>query len=168
MVLQRIISFGLIVAVGFLMLVSLVLTAAITALGDYLQLRIPLVPIVWQGLNLGFTLVVVTLLFAMVYKVLPNVELDWRDVWVGALVTAVLFSIGKFLIGLYLGRSAFASSYGAAGSIVVLLAWIYYTSQIVLLGAEYTKAYAVQRSKRRGTAGARAGTAAAAVTGATA
>jgi membrane protein len=90
----------------------------------------------------------VTLLFAMIYRFLPDVRLKWRDVWTGALITAVLFSIGKFLIGLYLGRSSIASSYGAAGSIVVLLVWVYYSAQVILLGAEFTRVYAEYREGR--------------------
>ena len=95
----------------------------------------------WEGANVLVSLGVVTLLFAMVYKVLPDVRLRWRDVWVGALVTAGFFSVGKQVIGLYLGTSSVASSYGAAGSVVVLLIWVYYSSQIVLLGAEFTRFY---------------------------
>jgi membrane protein len=91
---------------------------------------------------------VITLLFAMIYKVLPDVKLAWRDVWVGALVTAGLFTIGKFLIGLYLGTSSLASTYGAAGSVLVVLVWVYYSSQLILLGAEFTRAYVEQFGPR--------------------
>jgi membrane protein len=94
-----------------------------------------------QALNVIVSLAVVTVLFAMMYKTLPDVKLQWRDVWAGAIVTAGLFTVGKFLIGLYLGRSTTASSYGAAGSVVVLLLWIYYSSQVILLGAEFTRAW---------------------------
>jgi len=94
------------------------------------------------------SLIVITLLFAMIYKVLPDVKLIWRDVWVGALVTAGLFTTGKFLIGLYLGTSAFGSTYGAAGSVLVVLLWVYYTSQIILLGAAFTREYVQQFGPR--------------------
>jgi len=138
---ERLISFGLVVAVGFLLLVSLIVSAALAALNRYLGAAFPALTVVWQASNVLVSLGVVTLLFAMVYKVLPDVQLGWRDVWVGSLVTAGFFSIGKQLIGLYLGTSTVASSYGAAGSVVVLLVWVYYTSQVVLLGAEFTRYY---------------------------
>ena len=139
--LERLISFGLVVGVGFLLLVSLIVSAAISALNGYLGAAFPALAAVWQASNVLVSLGVVTLLFAMVYKVLPDVELRWRDVWVGSLVTAGFFSIGKQLIGLYLGTSSIASAYGAAGSVVVLLIWVYYSAQIVLLGAEFTRFY---------------------------
>jgi membrane protein len=142
--LERLISFGLVVGVGFLLLVSLLVSAALAALNRYLGDVFPALTAVWQAANVLVSLGVVTLLFAMVYKVLPDVELSWRDVWVGSLVTAGLFSIGKQVIGLYLGTSSVASSYGAAGSIVVLLVWVYYSAQVVLLGAEFTRFYVEQ------------------------
>jgi membrane protein len=138
---QRLISFGLVVGVGFLLLVSLVVSAALAALGKFLGSYMPGYAVLGQALNVLLSLAVITLLFAMVYKVLPDVELAWRDVWVGGLVTAGLFSIGKLVIGLYLGTSSTASTYGAAASVIVLLLWVYYSSQIVLLGAEFTRAY---------------------------
>ena len=142
MLIERFVSFGLVVAVGFLLLVSLVMSALLAGLGSYLDDRMPGLSMLWTAINLIVSLGVSLLLFAMVYKVLPNVPLRWRDVWSGALITAVLFSVGKLLIGLYLGRSGVGSAYGAAGSIVVLLVWVYYTAQVVLLGAEFTKVYA--------------------------
>jgi membrane protein len=138
---QRLISFGLVVGVGFVLLVSLVVSAALSALGKFLGGYIPGYAILGQALNIVLSLAVITLLFAMIYKVLPDVELTWRDVWVGGLVTAGLFSIGKLVIGLYLGTSGTASTYGAAASVIVLLLWVYYSSQIVLLGAEFTRFY---------------------------
>ena len=108
----------------------------------------------WQGVNTLVSLGVVTLLFAMIYQFLPDVDLRLRDVWVGALVTAGLFTIGKYLIGLYLGTSGVASAYGAAGSVVVLLIWVYYSAQIVLLGAEFTRAYVERFGARPGAVGA--------------
>ena len=141
MVRQRIISFGLVIGVGFLLLTSLVVSAALAALDKFVGNRFPAYVVVGQALNVVLSLGVITLLFAMIYKTLPDVRLEWRDVWAGAIVTAALFTIGKYVIGLYLGHSATASTYGAAGSVVVLLLWINYSSQIVLLGAEFTRAW---------------------------
>jgi membrane protein len=141
MVRQRVISFGLVIGVGFLLMVSLVVSAALAAIDKYVGRLFPAYLVLGQALNVVVSLGVVTLLFAMIYKTLPDVKLAWRDVWAGAVVTAGLFTVGKYLIGLYLGRSATASAYGAAGSIIVLLLWINYSSQIVLLGAEFTRAW---------------------------
>ncbi|HEX6643596.1 MAG TPA: YihY/virulence factor BrkB family protein [Gemmatimonadales bacterium] len=138
--LDRLRSFGLVVAIGFLLLVSLAVSAALAALGDLIGKGSGF-PAVWMAVNTVVSLGVVATLFALLYKFLPDVELRWRDVWIGAIITAVLFTLGKSLIGLYLGRSATASSYGAAGSIVVLMLWVYYTSQVVLLGAEFTRVF---------------------------
>jgi membrane protein len=139
--LDRVRSFGLVVAIGFLLMVSLAVSAALAALSGWLGRRAPDVPRLLGALDVLVSLGVITLLFAMLYRFLPDVRLRWRDVWTGAFVTAVLFTIGKHLIGLYLGQSSVASSYGAAGSVVVLLLWVYYSSQIVLLGAEFTRVY---------------------------
>jgi membrane protein len=141
MLVQRLLSFGLVVGVGFVLLVSLLVSAALSALNRYMGAIMPDIAVAWQGINTLVSLGVVTLLFAMIYQFLPDVKLRLRDVWVGALVTAGLFSVGKFLIGLYLGTSGVSTAYGAAGSVVVLLIWVYYSSQVVLLGAEFTKAY---------------------------
>jgi membrane protein len=138
---QRLISFGLVVGVGFVLLVSLLVSAALSALNHYLGRIFPALTAIWEASNVLVSLGVVTLLFAMVYQVLPDVRLRWRDVWIGALVTAGFFSVGKQIIGLYLGTSTLASSYGAAGSVVVLLVWVYYSAQVVLLGAEFTRYY---------------------------
>ncbi|MEP6574476.1 MAG: YihY/virulence factor BrkB family protein, partial [Gemmatimonadota bacterium] len=135
------VSFGLVVGVGFLLLVSLVLSALMSALGKYMD---SFTGSVGVAVRLGHAIgsfLVITLLFTMIYKVLPDVKLQWRDVWRGAAVTALLFSGGKFLIGLYLGGSAVASTYGAAASLVLLMLWVYYSSQIVLFGAELTQAW---------------------------
>ena len=148
LLMQRVISFALVVGVGFLLLTSLLVSAAIAALHRYMGHTYPGVTILWTALNVIVSLAVITLLFAMIYKVLPDVELAWSDVWVGGLVTAGLFTIGKSLIGLYLGTSGFSSTYGAAGSVVVLLVWVYYSSQIVLLGAEFTREYVAQFGRR--------------------
>jgi len=141
MLLQRLLSFGLVIGVGFVLLVSLVVSTALSALNSYIGALVPAIAGIWQGINTLVSLGVVTLLFAMIYKFLPDVDLRMRHVWVGALVTAGLFNIGKYLIGLYLGTSGVSTAYGAAGSVVVLLVWVYYSSQIVLLGAEFTRAY---------------------------
>jgi membrane protein len=146
---QRLISFGLVLGFAFLLLTSLVVSAALAAAHTYMGNAFPGVTILWEALNVLISLGVITLLFAMIYKVLPDVKLAWSDVWVGGLVTAGLFTIGKFLIGLYLGTSAFASAYGAAGSVIVVLVWVYYTAQIILLGAEFTRAYVDEFSPRR-------------------
>lgn len=147
-VLGRLLSFGLVVGVGFLLLVSLVVSAALAAAGRWLEGAMPVGAEVVGAGNLLLSLLVVTLLFAMVYKLLPDVELRWRQVWTGAAMTAILFTIGKALIGLYLGRSGFASSYGAAGSLLLLLLWVYYSAQVVLLGAEFTRLYAERFGRR--------------------
>jgi membrane protein len=141
LLMQRLISFGLILGFAFLLLTSLVVSAALAALHTYMGNAFTGVAILWEALNAIISLIVITLLFAMIYKVLPDVKLAWSDVWVGALVTAGLFTIGKFLIGFYIGTSALASTYGAAASVIVVLVWVYYSSQIILLGAEFTRAY---------------------------
>jgi membrane protein len=145
---NRLRSFGLVVSIGFLLMVSLLVSAALSAITGRIQQAEVLGPVLLQVLNLVVSLGVVTLLFAMIYRFLPDVRLAWRDVWTGSFLTALLFTIGKFLIGLYLGRSSVASSYGAAGSIVVLLVWVYYSAQVVLLGAELTRVYAEYRLGR--------------------
>jgi len=146
-VLNRLRSLGLVVAIGFLLMVSLAVTAALAALSGWLAERSPSMPLVWSGVTVLVSLVVTTALFAVLYRVLPDVHLRWRDVTTGAFVTAVLFTIGQQVIGLYLGQSSVASSYGAAGSVMILLLWVYYSCQILLLGAEFTRAYA----RRQGT-----------------
>jgi len=148
LLMQRLISFGLVLGFGFLLLTSLVVSAVLAALHTYMGNAFPGVAVLWEALNVVVSLTVITLLFAMIYKVLPDVKLGWSDVWVGGLVTAGLFTIGKFLIGLYLGTSAFASTYGAAGSVIVVLVWVYYSSQIILLGAEFTRAYVEEFARR--------------------
>jgi membrane protein len=139
---SRLRSFGLVISIGFLLLVSLMVSTALSALHDWLSTLTPILPIILKALTFLLTLAVTAVLFGLMFKVLPDAQLRTRDVAVGALVTAVLFAAGKYLIGLYLGRTAVSSSYGAAGSIVVLLLWVYYSSQIVLMGAEFTRLYA--------------------------
>ncbi len=145
----RLLSFGLILAVGFLLIVSLVVTAAISALGKYWEGWFGNLEPLLQAVNFLVPLAIITVLFAMIYKFLPNVSIRWRDVWIGALVTSLLFSLGKFGIGLYLGKASVESSYGAAGALVVLLVWVYYSAQIFLLGAEFTKVFAQHEGSRQ-------------------
>jgi membrane protein len=138
----RIVSFGLILGLAFLLIVSLVISAATAALGSLDSGVLPGGELLVQGLNMLVSLAITTALFAMIFKLMPSAHIAWRDVWIGAGVTAVLFEVGKFLIGLYLGKSSFAQTFAAAGSLVVVLAWVYYAACIFLLGAEFTKAYA--------------------------
>jgi membrane protein len=142
-------SLGLVAALGFLLMVSLVVSAALTAFGNQINSILPFGRLLLSGLNFVVSLLLISVLFAAIYKVLPDRHLEWRDVAVGAVVTAVLFTIGKSLIGLYIGSSAVASSYGAAGALIVLLLWVYYSAQIFLLGAEFTKAYANRHGSKQ-------------------
>jgi len=146
---DRVLSFALIIGIGFLLLVSLVLSAALSALGNYMTGLLPAQETLWQGINFVISFVVITLLFAMIFKVLPDVKIAWRDVWTGALLTALLFNLGKYLLGLYLGRSSVTSAYGAAGSLVVVLLWVYYSAQILFFGAKFTQIYSARHGSRR-------------------
>jgi membrane protein len=146
----RLLSFGLIVSIGFLLLVSLVVSAGLAALGTWWGPMFGGWVIALQIVNQIVSLIFVTMLFALMYRILPSVRVGWRDVWHGAAVTALLFTIGKFAIGLYLGKVGVASGYGAAGSIVVLLVWVFYSAQIFLLGAEFTWVYAHSHGSRAG------------------
>lgn len=139
----RLISFGMVLGIGFLLLVSLVVSTAVSAVGKWATGLLPAgSETLMQILTFVISFAFITLLFALMFKFLPDVEITWRDVWIGAVVTALLFTLGKFLIGLYLGKSSVASTYGAAGSLVIVLLWIYYSSQILFLGAEFTQVYA--------------------------
>ncbi len=142
-------SLGLVAALGFLLLVSLVISAGLSALGNYINAFLPFADFILEGLNFLISFVLISVLFAAIYKVLPDKRLAWRDVLVGAVATALLFTLGKFLIGLYIGSSAIASSYGAAGALILVLLWVYYSAQIFLLGAEFTKVYASHRGSHR-------------------
>jgi membrane protein len=141
--LKRVFSFGLILAIVFVMLVSLALTAVLTALGNYIGGGLP--ESVLLVLNFVASFAIITLLFAAMYKYLPDAKISWRDVWVGAIVTAILFDLGKFFLGFYLGKSDPGSAFGAAGSLALVLIWIYYASMIVLFGAEFTEAWSEER-----------------------
>ena len=146
----RVISLGLVGALGFLLLVSLAVSAALTAFSSYLDTVFPSGKLILPMLNFVVSLALLAVLFAAIYKVLPDRHLQWRDVIIGAVVTAVLFTIGKSLIGWYIGSSAVASSYGAAGGLIVLLLWVYYSVQTFLLGAEFTKVYANRHGSKQG------------------
>ena len=142
----RFLSFGLVLGLAFMMMVSLIVAAGVAAFGNWTSELAPGWEVVLQVINIAVSLGITTLLFAMIYKLMPSVPIAWRDVWVGAAVTAVLFEVGKLLIGLYIGKSGVTESFAAAGSLVVLLAWVYYAAQIFLLGAEFTKVYANERN----------------------
>jgi membrane protein len=143
----RILSFGMILGIEFLLLVSLVVSAGLAAAGDWWGARFTGWPLVGQAVNFILSLAIYTVAFAMIYKFLPRAHIDWHDVWIGATVTAVLFEIGKLLIGL-VGMTSITSAFGAAGSLVVLLVWVYYSAQVFLLGAEFTRVYAYRRGSR--------------------
>jgi membrane protein len=147
---SRILSVGLILGVGFLLMVSLIMSASLAALGAWLGSFMVQWQVILPALDLVLSLGLTTVLFAMIYKYVPREDLAWGDVWIGGLVTACLFSVGKLLIGLYLGRSSLSSAYGAAGSIMVLLLWIYYSAEIFLLGAEFTHVFTYALGSRTG------------------
>jgi membrane protein len=144
---KRVFSLGMVLSIAFLLLVSLVLSAMLAAFGGALGRFLPggMSEVLLMAINMGVSLLVITLLFASMFKVLPDAKIAWRDVWVGAAVTAVLFLIGKFLIGLYLGQSNPGEAFGAAGSLAILLVWIYYSAMILLAGAEFTQVWADTR-----------------------
>ncbi|RUX71785.1 YihY/virulence factor BrkB family protein [Mesorhizobium sp. M7A.F.Ca.US.005.03.1.1] len=141
-------SLGLVAALGFLLLVSLIASAAISALGAFINAHLPFGTIILSGINGVVSFALIAVMFAAIYKVLPDRTLEWRDVAIGAVGTAALFTLGKSLIGWYIGTSAIASSYGAAGGLLVILLWVYYSSEIFLLGAEFTRAYSVRHGSR--------------------
>ncbi|MDP3760710.1 MAG: YihY/virulence factor BrkB family protein [Ramlibacter sp.] len=145
----RILSFGLILGLVFLLMVSLVVSAAVAAFGSWTGGLMPGSEALLQALNLAVSVSITTLLFAMIYKLMPTIPIAWRHVWVGAFTTALLFETGKLLIGLYLGKSSMTEPFAAAGSVVALLAWVYYGAQIFLLGAEFTKAYADEHGSQK-------------------
>lgn len=144
----RFLSFAMVLGIAFLLLVSLLLSSALAFMTSFLDRMPEQFQFLAQALNFVFSTAVITLLFGLMFKFLPDVKMAWRDVWLGAFVTAVLFSIGKILIGLYLGHSSMASSYGVAGSFVVLLVWVYYSTQILFFGAELTQVYANRYGSR--------------------
>ena len=139
---RRLISFSMLLAIGFLLLVFLVISAALAAVSDYFALVPEDLQWLLQGVNLVISLVIITILFALIFRYIPDADVPWRSVWPGAALTAILFSIGKYLIGFYLGKSDVGSAFGAAGTLVLIMIWIYYSSQILFFGAEFTQVYA--------------------------
>ena len=145
----RILTFGMILGIQFLLLVSLVVSAGLAAAGEWWGARFTGWPLVHQTLSFIISLAIYTVAFAMIYKYLPRAHIAWHDVWIGATVTAILFEIGRLLIGL-VGMASLTSAFGAAGSLVVLLIWVFYSAQVFLLGAEFTKVYAYRRGSHVG------------------
>lgn len=148
---SRLLSFGMIFGIGFILMVSLIFNAALLVVSQWWSVQFKWI-IILNSVNLVFSFVMTTAMFALIYKYIPSVKIRWGEVWIGALITAALFTVGKFLIGLYMTKSAVASGFGAAGSVVAILVWVYYSAQIFLLGAEFTWAYSTlygSRSKLR-------------------
>ena len=145
---QRLFSLGLVVATGFLLLTSLLVTAALSAAERFVSNLLPISAILLESINFVFSFGVITILFALIFKFIPDTSIAWRDVLMGATVTSLLFAVGKVIIGFYLGHSALTSAYGAAASLVIFLIWIYYSAQILLFGAELTHVYALKYGSR--------------------
>jgi len=145
----RLLSFGMIMGIGFLLMVSLVVSAALSALGNVWGRLFAHWEILGRAIDFLVSFGFTTTMFAMIYKIMPRVKVDWSDVWIGAAVTALLFTVGKVLIGVYIGKSGVTSGFGAAGSLVVVLVWVYYSAQIFLMGAEFTWAYALTFGSRK-------------------
>jgi membrane protein len=139
---ERLFCFAIVLAIGFLLLVSLIISAWLAALSTFSAQILPAPEAVLHGANALLSFLVITALFAAIYKIMPNARIEWRDVWLGAAVTSLLFTVGKLLIGLYLGKASFASTYGAAASVVFFVVWVYYSAQIFFIGAEFTKIFA--------------------------
>ncbi|MBX7156869.1 MAG: YihY/virulence factor BrkB family protein [Verrucomicrobiae bacterium] len=137
----RFLSFIMVIIIGILLLASLIISTILSVMHYYFQEWWPKTDLIWQIVNLGVSFALITLLFAMIFKILPDVVIRWSDVWLGAAISAFLFTIGKFLIGLYLSHSTAVSAYGAAGSLIIFLIWIYFSAQILFLGAEFTKVF---------------------------
>lgn len=150
----RMLSFGMLLTVGFLLLVSLVISTGVSAMDEFVRGLLPSFQFVTEAINFVVSFGLTTVLFALIYKFLPDAEIEWPDVWIGAAITAVLFSVGKFVIGLYLGNSGLTSTYGAAASFAIILVWIYYSAQIFFFGAELTQVYANRYGSRIGFAAA--------------
>lgn len=139
---QRLFSFGMVLSVGFLLLASLVISAGLALIGKYFAYVIPLPAPVLLGINFFISFAVITVLFALMFKYVPAIHIAWRYVWTGAIGTSLLFTVGKLLLGLYLGKASVGSAYGAAGSLVAVIVWVYYSAQIFFFGAEFTRVYA--------------------------
>ena len=145
---QRILSLAMVFGIGFLLLVSLVVSAGLAAAGKWFEGAMPGGEEVWHAINFIVSFAVIAVLFTFMFKYLPDVKIAWRDVWLGGALTALLFTVGKFALGFYLGRSSVSSAYGAAGSLVIVLLWVYYSAQILFFGAEFTQVYANRFGKR--------------------
>ena len=141
---SRFLSYALVLGIGFLLLVSLMVTAVLSAISRFVSALVPALALLWPFIDMVISFSFITVLFAIIYKVLPDVDVPWKDVWIGAAITSVLFSFGKLAIGLYLGQSSISSSYGAAGSVVTILLWVYYSALIFFFGAEFTRYYSIQ------------------------
>jgi membrane protein len=139
---RNVLSFTMVLGIGFLLLVSLIISATLSAISSYFSHLVPGFDVLWQVVNFLISFGITSFLFAMIFKFLPNVQITWGDVWIGAIITSLLFSIGRFLLGWYLGNGSFGSTYGAAGSLIIILAWVYYAAQILFFGAEFTQVYA--------------------------
>jgi membrane protein len=146
---SRLVGLSIILVIGFLLLVSLVISTALAALGDYLDWIWPGLAEILHLVHLAFSFILTTALFAMIFKILPDKAVEWEEVWVGAAVASLLFTVGKHVISLYIGSSNMASTYGAAGALIIILVWVYYSVQILLLGAEFAKAHTDQRRALR-------------------
>ncbi len=142
----RLVSLSFILAISFLLLVSLILSALASRLGKYLGGHMPIPEILLQALNMGLSFAIITMVFALIFKLLPETTIAWRDVWTGAIATALLFSLGNLALGIYVGKKSVTSVYGAAGSLVTIMVWTYYCAQILFFGAEFTHAYAEVRN----------------------
>jgi membrane protein len=145
---HRLLSYAALLAIGFLLLVSLIVSAALDGAEKWMNGITPGYAVVWNIIDIAVSLAIITLLFAMMFKLLPDVIITWRNVWIGSFVTALLFTAGKFLLGVYLGRTSLSSAYGAAGSFVVVLLWVYYSAQILLLGAASIRVYAEEHGQQ--------------------
>lgn len=146
---ERVFSFAMVFVMGFLMLVSFLFSAAVAAAGGWLHARFPGLDTSWNFGNAMISVVVIAMLFALIYRMVPDARIAWRDVWLGAVIAAVLFEVGKFLLGFYFGRSAIASSYGAAGSLIIILVWVFYSAQILFFGAAFTRVNALRYGSHR-------------------
>jgi len=146
---ERFLSFGMVLGIGFLLLVSLLLSALLAAVTKYLAGVLPIPAVLLESVDFLFSLFSITVLFAMTFKLLPNTKIAWSDVWIGAALTSLLFTAGKFVIGFYIGTSVSASAYGAAGSLVIVVAWIYYSALLLYFGAEFTRVYATTLGSQR-------------------
>ena len=145
---QRLLSLAMVMGIGFLLLVSLVMSAGLAVAGKWFSGSMPGGEAIWQVINFAISFLVIAAMFTLMFKYLPDVKIAWKDVWLGGFLTAFLFTVGKFALGMYLGRSSVSSAYGAAGSLVILLLWVYYSAQILFLGAEFTQVYANRFGKK--------------------